>query len=169
MTASSPSAEPPPNEKPKGKGFRIGGKAKASEPPVPVSTGVQENLNAENGEVDTTIPSRPKVESEAPVETKTVRKGFKIGGKRKAPSKDVMVTTTIGSPHQSREAYVNVKGPSLESSTPVPSYMKKEATPVKDEREETAEEKAERKRRELKRKNEEAAKKQAQSKKKKRF
>lgn len=172
-TSSLPIVSPLPKERSptqnlKGKGFRIGGKAKKSESPAPLPEEAQEIPSTERGEDAAPIPSRPKADSEAPTGTKTARKGFKIGGKGKAPVENKDAGLASSSPRKSRNVSAAVQSPLVEPTT-VSTRAKKEATPIEDDREETAEEKAERKRRELKRKNEEAAKKQAQSKKKKRF
>ncbi|KAH8640671.1 hypothetical protein IG631_03612 [Alternaria alternata] len=99
---------------------------------------------------------------------KKARKPFRIGGKGKTVDGNASQRAITISPSTNRIRIT--QSPTAEPpSSPPPSRVVKEMSPVKEVHEETPEEKAERKRAELKRKNEEAAKKQAQAKKKKRF
>ncbi|KAF2675868.1 XLF-domain-containing protein [Lentithecium fluviatile CBS 122367] len=169
VASPPPKGKPSPIQKPKARGFRIGGKSTKSESLAPSTEELEQIPSTDKIEDAASIPSRPKADAEAPTETKTTRKGFRIGGKGKAPVDKNEPGPATSSVSEGRDTAVAAKSPSAQPSTTAPSRAKKEATPAAEEREETAEEKAERKRRELKRKNEEAVKKQVQSKKKKRF
>ncbi|KAJ4299906.1 hypothetical protein N0V90_005153 [Kalmusia sp. IMI 367209] len=162
-TKSSPNLENPPPEKPKGRGFKIGGKLRKTESP-PAEP--QEEPSIATTDSDG-IPMRSKDDADG-VGTKAVKRGFKIGGKPKAQTAMTAGEATTSN-RASRETSEITQHPSVEPSASIPTRTGKQAVPVEEAREETAEEKAERKRRELKRKNEELTKKQAQSKKKKRF
>jgi hypothetical protein len=159
-SSPQPPAKAPPTQKPKGKGFRVGGKAKVSENPPPEPVEGHEP-SSESGD----LPTRPrKIASESRTISKPTKKSFKIGGKTKASADEGATEFTPAF----REDNDTPPAPKLPKTDPVLPAPKEEDTqmPYDDE---TAGEKAERKRRELKRKNEELAKKQAQSKKKKRF
>ncbi|KAF1952871.1 XLF-domain-containing protein [Byssothecium circinans] len=148
----------PPLQKPKSKGFRIGGKTKKSETPPPAEE------EAEPSSVNEDVPIRPKVDRlDLPATAKPVKKSFKIGGKMKAAVGGGAKEPTP--PAEEGGASAAVKSAPTKAVAPAAQDEDVQMEDV----EETAEEKAERKRRELKRKNEELARKQAQSKKKRRF
>lgn len=161
---SSPSepVEPLPSvEKPKGKGFRMGGKAKRTETPVLPTEGAGKILN--NNEE---VPTRFRDDAgDAKSEPKPAKKAFKIGGKGKAPTENP--STDSPQINEDTPAVIGISSTKLEPDAAGQKVTND--TPMGEDDVETAEEKAERKRRELKRKNEEATKKQAQNKKKKRF
>jgi hypothetical protein len=157
-----------PLERPKAKGFRIGGKARQvaveTSPPLNEAmdtTPVTEDLPAQE-------PPSSQVKADAETTPKKTKRNFKIGGKGKSGA---------GSNSQVPDGSQSVvdrtratQSPSLQPpSSPPMSKPTREESPVVEQREETAEEKAERRRADLKRKTEEAAKKHAASKKKKRF
>ncbi|CAO2649862.1 Nn.00g011540.m01.CDS01 [Neocucurbitaria sp. VM-36] len=152
----------PPATKSKGKGFRIGGKArKVSADSQPLSQGNQDTPPDTEDQVKE--PSSPQADSQMNWTPKKARRPFKIGGKAKDDSSPTVSaspkTTGIGT----------TRSPTAEPpSSPPPNIALKEETPEA-VHEETPEEKAERRRAELKRKNEEAAKKQSLQKKKRRF
>ncbi|KZM24919.1 uncharacterized protein EKO05_0002707 [Ascochyta rabiei] len=161
---SEPATSPPPVSRPKGRFFRIGGKAKEAEPKP-----LRQEDESGPRDVEATqslVPPFSQFGSQTGTSPKKPRKAFRIGGKSKASQEaassqlDATATTT-----QFRSAH----SPTPKSSPPPMPYIQKEATPREEMPEETPEEKAERKRAELKRRNGELAKKQAQHKKKKRF
>ncbi|KAH7377384.1 XRCC4-like factor-domain-containing protein [Pyrenochaeta sp. MPI-SDFR-AT-0127] len=158
-TPSPPKVTNLPATKVIGRGFRIGGKARQAENNL---TSPGENPVTAP---DVALPSSP-VDPEATSTPKKARRPFKIGGRGKAAPSDEQLRRDIDEMDHTKP----VKSPTADTpSSPPPSRVVKEETPVEELPEETPEHKAERKRLELKRKNEEAARKQAQQKKKKRF
>ncbi|KAF2875970.1 XRCC4-like factor-domain-containing protein [Massariosphaeria phaeospora] len=161
-----------PRQKPKSKGFRIGGAKKPDATPLEsVDGGTYRHEGVASGrDTDESIMSASQP---PPTDAKTVRRPFRIGGKHQETSKSggtssippasTKATQGGGDPAPERVSAVNAQ-PSFTTNAQLEAR-----SPMEEEREETPEEKAERKRLELKRKNEELAKKQAQSKKKKRF
>lgn len=146
----------------KAKGFKIGGRAKKAVSPTTSSQ--QDSFLPTSGSA-VGIPTREKNRDDDGG-AKSVRKGFRIGGRSKTPA----AGEVQGS--QKPTAQQDLSEPTQNPTTNAPKSTDKnldtQALPSQ-AKEETEEEKVERKRRELKRKNEELAKKQAQSKKKKRF
>ncbi|KAJ4982588.1 hypothetical protein SVAN01_11916 [Stagonosporopsis vannaccii] len=167
-TSAEPATSPPPvSSRPKGKVFRIGGRAKKNHPP---NSQPEENASVSDEGLGRDLIAPPKqVNTQVDTSPKRSRKPFKIGGKNKASQEDVSLQgehTLSPKPSRFRE----VHSPTPNSSPPpLPQDPQKEVVPVEERLEETPEEKAERKRAELKRRNEEIAKRQAQSRKKKRF
>lgn len=158
----------PPAEKPKSKGFRIGGKAKpAAQESPPAAEEPDATLGIGEQPVQEQPPSQTNVEPEAtPKKTKRI---FKIGGKGKVCAGDGSQVPETAQSMTDRTRATQSPSARPPSSPPKRRPFKEESPAVVEDREETAEEKAERRRAELKRKTEEAAKKQAQSKKKRRF
>jgi hypothetical protein len=148
--------------KSKGKGFRIGGKAKkaADESPPP-----SDKIKDATPDLDADEERRlPETNANMNATPPKIKRTFKIGGQRRntineASQAPAMTDRTRATPSPSLHA----------PSSPCTKPLKAESPIVEEEHEETPEEKAARKRAELKRKTEEAAKKQAQSKKKRRF
>lgn len=149
---SPPSSRPNPASSTRAKGFKIGGAKPGKTSPI---THSEVDENDHQAKPIATAPKLPK-------------KGFAIGGKRKAvseseearnaPSSGQIESQAIASPQVMAGKEASLQRP--------PPAERNDASMEDSEQEETAEEKAERKRRELKRKNEELAKKQAQKKKK---
>ncbi|KAF2623072.1 XLF-domain-containing protein [Macroventuria anomochaeta] len=162
--SAEPATSPPPVNRSKGKGFRIGGKAKRETPETRSNEEIvpQESTRA-------SMPPPSQVDSQGDASPKKPKKPFRIGGKSKASQEAASLQHDITASSKTTRVR-DVNSPTPKSSPPpMPQEVQKEVTPVKEVHEETPEEKAERKRAELKRRNEEITKKQAQHKKKKRF
>ncbi|KAJ4331144.1 hypothetical protein N0V95_009940 [Ascochyta clinopodiicola] len=160
---SEPATSPPPVSRPKGRGFRIGGKAKETTLNTSRQEDEPEPHHAEASQ-SSALPIS-QLDSQTRTSPKKPRKAFRIGGKPKAsqePASSQLDTTTT-------TRHRHARSPTPKSSPPPMPHVEKEATPMEEVHEETPEEKVERKRAELKRRNEELVKKQAQHKKKKRF
>lgn len=165
--SSPPKVVPHSANKPKG--FRIGGtKSKeTAEPPMP-------QFPREANGKDEDMPDVPvkRIGADTDVSSPKSRRTFKIGGNKKASSRerDQMTASPSPQPGKSKKnssPMNEVQMKDLDGDVPSAVPIHPKASTVDDEEyNETAEEKAERKRRELKRKNEELAKKQAQKKKK---
>ncbi|KAJ8106412.1 hypothetical protein OPT61_g9555 [Boeremia exigua] len=168
LTPAELATSPPPVDKPKGKGFRIGGKAKKAAAETPKASQPDEDMNTPLYETNrASLPPPSQADSTIDVSPKKPRKPFRIGGKGRA-SQEVASSQRERTTSPTRLG--NAGSPTPKSSPPpMPQEPRKESAPMEAVHEETSEEKAERKRAELKRRNEEIAKKQAQQKKKKRF
>lgn len=166
---AEPATSPPQIiSKPRGKGFRIGGKAKKETPPTSQPEEIAHAPEPASGR--DSMPPPVEVDESINASPRKPRKPFRIGGKSK-PSQEATSSQrepTV-SPRASRFRDAGSPTPKSSSPPPMPQEVKEDAAPAEVVHEETPEEKAERKRAELKRRNEEIAKKQAQHKKKKRF
>lgn len=152
-------------EKPKNKGFRIGGKAKQkSAEPVPREAAEPSPVPKYQPGDDLTSSQMVANKVASP---KKPKRTFKIGGKGKGGTNSGSQIPEAAQPMADRTRAT--KSPSLQLPSSPPVVKEKSPNGKEPVREETAEEKAERRRAELKRKTDEAAKKQAQSKKKRRF
>ncbi|KAH6639138.1 XRCC4-like factor-domain-containing protein [Boeremia exigua] len=164
---SEPATSPPPASKPKGKGFRIGGKAKKETPETSQSEEKETVTNHDSKEASMPPPSQVDLQVEE--SPKKPRKQFRIGGKSK-PIREASSSQCEPAEPPISNRHRDTYSPTPKSSPPpLPQELREETAPAEEAHEETPEEKAERKRAELKRRNEEIAKKQAQHKKKKRF
>jgi hypothetical protein len=160
----SPKATTPPPAKSKGKGFRIGGKAKQAAPDLPSPNQEDHAITPEPDDISLKEPLPSQTAANVDSTPRKAKRNFRIGGKGKGSkgesSQDPDAVPAMAD--RTRDTH----SPSVQPPSSPPA---KEPSPMVEEKVETAEEKAERRRAELKRKTEEAAKKQAQSKKKKRF
>ncbi len=163
---SEPATSPPPLSKPRGKSFRIGGRAKKAtpEPPQPEDNTIAHSEQA----AQSSMPPFSQEGSQPSNSLTKPRKPFRIGGKHKV-SEDTASSQHETSASTTTTRLQDAQSPTLGSSPPPMPQVEKEELPVTEVHDETPEEKAARKRAELKRRNQDIARKQAQHKKKKRF